>query len=434
MRPALRRSGGADQSSTRPGDRGAGERLARAGRGASVPAVAVLVAAQLAIAGHALWSAGIAARAGARAALVGGARRGRRARGAAAAAAQGRPGRRRRAGSRSGCRCRACFPACRRFGSSARTDAGAAPVSGVRERGQATVELVAALPALLLAGYVAFQLLAAGYALTPRRRRRRGGRAGAGRGQAGGEGDPRGAARLGGGRGRGQRPRRPGDGAPAAAVARARRSPSASRSPAVGRGEAAMSSERAAIAASAGSGEAEGSRAAAAALACAASERRPRGAARRAHATARPPRPALVASAAARALEERLAAHLPEAGVAARGALCHLALRPGREGLGARRRRPWRWSATRLGVVHLRPACCRPRSRSRGLRAGAALLRADLGRRPGADRARGPRPARPRARRSRWRSGRCAWVPARRALFGALPAGAAGGAAAGAAC
>lgn len=34
------------------------------------------------------------------------------------------------------------------------------------ERGQATVELVAALPALLLAGYLAFQLLAAGYALT----------------------------------------------------------------------------------------------------------------------------------------------------------------------------------------------------------------------------------------------------------------------------
>ena len=34
------------------------------------------------------------------------------------------------------------------------------------QRGQATVELVAALPALLLAGYVAFQLLAAGYALT----------------------------------------------------------------------------------------------------------------------------------------------------------------------------------------------------------------------------------------------------------------------------
>ena len=35
-----------------------------------------------------------------------------------------------------------------------------------RQEGQATVELIAALPALLLAGYAAFQLLAAGYALT----------------------------------------------------------------------------------------------------------------------------------------------------------------------------------------------------------------------------------------------------------------------------
>ena len=34
------------------------------------------------------------------------------------------------------------------------------------ERGQATVELVAALPALLLAGLVALQLLVAGYAVT----------------------------------------------------------------------------------------------------------------------------------------------------------------------------------------------------------------------------------------------------------------------------
>jgi hypothetical protein len=34
------------------------------------------------------------------------------------------------------------------------------------QEGQATVELVAALPALLLAGYLAFQLLATGYALT----------------------------------------------------------------------------------------------------------------------------------------------------------------------------------------------------------------------------------------------------------------------------
>jgi hypothetical protein len=35
-----------------------------------------------------------------------------------------------------------------------------------RERGQATIELVAALPMLLLAGLLALQLLAAGYALT----------------------------------------------------------------------------------------------------------------------------------------------------------------------------------------------------------------------------------------------------------------------------
>lgn len=35
-----------------------------------------------------------------------------------------------------------------------------------RESGQATVELVAALPALLLAGLVALQLMLAGYALT----------------------------------------------------------------------------------------------------------------------------------------------------------------------------------------------------------------------------------------------------------------------------
>jgi hypothetical protein len=34
------------------------------------------------------------------------------------------------------------------------------------ERGQATVELVAALPALMLAGLVALQLLATGYSLT----------------------------------------------------------------------------------------------------------------------------------------------------------------------------------------------------------------------------------------------------------------------------
>ncbi len=72
-------------------------------------------------------------------------------------------------------------------------------------------------------------------------------------------------------------------------------------------------------------GEAEGTRAAAAALACAGS------ASDRAGllvelGDARSPRPALIATAAARRLEERLAAHLPEAAVAARGQICHLSL------------------------------------------------------------------------------------------------------------
>jgi Flp pilus assembly protein TadG len=40
------------------------------------------------------------------------------------------------------------------------------PVTWRREDGQATVELVAAVPALLLAALISLQLLAAGYALT----------------------------------------------------------------------------------------------------------------------------------------------------------------------------------------------------------------------------------------------------------------------------
>ena len=42
----------------------------------------------------------------------------------------------------------------------------ARPATTAAQRGQATVELVAALPAILLAGYIAFQLLATGYALS----------------------------------------------------------------------------------------------------------------------------------------------------------------------------------------------------------------------------------------------------------------------------
>jgi len=44
--------------------------------------------------------------------------------------------------------------------------ASQSPQERSQERGQATVELIAALPALLLAALLALQLLAAGYALT----------------------------------------------------------------------------------------------------------------------------------------------------------------------------------------------------------------------------------------------------------------------------
>ena len=125
--------------------------------------LAVLVAAQLAIAGA------LALVGGHRGAGGGAGGAGRRRRGAAARAALPPALRRGRevgtgaARSRSRCRVPRLLP-------------GMPPVGVEREdearrrwigrRGQATVELVAALPALLLAGYVAFQLLAAGYALT----------------------------------------------------------------------------------------------------------------------------------------------------------------------------------------------------------------------------------------------------------------------------
>jgi hypothetical protein len=79
-------------------------------------------------------------------------------------------------------------------------------------------------------------------------------------------------------------------------------------------------------------GAVRGARAAAAGLACAGSDRdRPGllidfsgdGA----------PRPSLIATAAARELEERLATHLPKAGVASRGRLCHLSLPADQDGI-----------------------------------------------------------------------------------------------------
>ena len=171
-------------------------------------------------------------------------------------------------------------------------------------------------------------------------------------------------------------------------------------------------------------GAAGGARAAAAALACAGSEPDRAGLLVDLDA-ARGPRPSLVASAAARVLEERLAAHLPQADVASRGRICHLALPSdtgGLEQIGA---------ALAIGrgsttAVHLAPRLVQAALAEFPFRPSGALLRADLSE----DRAltslavgdlieRGIRPAvlkRP-----------LGWIAARRAAAGVLPPGGAGG-------
>ena len=171
-------------------------------------------------------------------------------------------------------------------------------------------------------------------------------------------------------------------------------------------------------------GEAEGARPIAAALACAGSDP-DRAALLIELSEGRPPRPALIASAAARALEERLASHLPEAGVASRGALCHLTLPDSREGL---ERAPAALALVRdsLGVVLVPPRLLQAATAAGGLRAGAVVLRADLGR----DRALTALAARDLIGRGvavAVAKRPLAWVPSRRALFGALPADASGG-------
>jgi hypothetical protein len=171
-------------------------------------------------------------------------------------------------------------------------------------------------------------------------------------------------------------------------------------------------------------GEAEGSLALAAALACAGSES-DRAAVLVELSEGRSPRPGLVASAAARTLEERLAAHLPEARVASRGSFCHLALPADEEGL---ERAPAALALVRdsLGVVVLPPGLLQPALGARGLVPGAALLRADLGR----DRALAALAVRDLIGRGlavAVAKKPLDWVSSRRALFGALPRGAAGG-------
>ncbi len=169
-----------------------------------------------------------------------------------------------------------------------------------------------------------------------------------------------------------------------------------------------------------GVGAATGSRAAAAALACAGSEP-DRAGLLVDLGEGRAPRPSLIATAAARALEERLAAHLPKAGLASRGRFCHLTLPSDKDGIEqALAALPIVRGS--VGVIHLPPRLLQPALEEPRLRSSAALLRADLAE---------DRPLTALAVRELIERGiRVAvlkrplgWLAARAALLGALPAG-----------
>lgn len=122
-------------------------------------------------------------------------------------------------------------------------------------------------------------------------------------------------------------------------------------------------------------GEASGSRAAAAALACAGSG--PDRSGLLIDVGGRSPRPTLVASASARGLEERFAAHLPHLRAASRGQTCHLAAPADRTAFDAIR------SALPLvrdavAVIHLSPGLLRQGLSEPGIEPSGVLLCADL--------------------------------------------------------
>lgn len=170
-------------------------------------------------------------------------------------------------------------------------------------------------------------------------------------------------------------------------------------------------------------GSAEGSRGAAAALACAQAD--PDRAPLLIDVGGRAPRPTLIATAAARQLEERVRAHLPVARVAARGQVCHLAVEAEPEGLdlASAAATVAREDGT---VVHLPPRLLYEVLDSPAWSPSGVLLRADLGE----DRALVALAVRDLLGRGLGVAvlkQRPTWVAERRALFGVLPAGAPGG-------
>lgn len=92
----------------------------------------------------------------------------------------------------------------------------------------------------------------------------------------------------------------------------------------------------------------------------------------------RAPRPSLIATVAARELEERLAGHLPQAGTASRGQFCHLALPADCESIEQiAAALPLVRDST--AVIHLPPALLQPVLGEQRIQLSAAMLRADLG-------------------------------------------------------
>jgi len=170
-------------------------------------------------------------------------------------------------------------------------------------------------------------------------------------------------------------------------------------------------------------GNAEGARGAAAALACAGADADTP--ALLVDVDGRAPRPTLLASAAARKLEERLAAHLPQMRVAARGQVCHLAVPADGEGLEAAAAAATvaREAST---VIHVQPELLQEVLAQPSLRPTGVLLRADLTQ----DRALVALAVRDLLARDlavTVLKRRLSWVVERRALFGVLPAGSPGG-------
>jgi hypothetical protein len=170
-------------------------------------------------------------------------------------------------------------------------------------------------------------------------------------------------------------------------------------------------------------GDAEGSLGAAAALACAGAGADV--ATLLVDVGGRSPRPTLIASAAARKLEERVQAHLPDARAAARGQVCHLAVPAEPDGLELATAAAT--VARESGaVLHLPAELLHEALAQLGGRPSGVLLRADLA----CDRALVALAVRDLIGRDLAAvvlKRRLAWVAERRALFGVLPAGAPGG-------